>query len=65
MIKDIDDLMPADEVDSYVESMVFMYEDLIRKRIEAMIKNGSLLTYRKMKRLKKNVLFILLKEATK
>lgn len=60
----IDKPMKDAEIEDFVTSMVHIYEDLIRDKIEWTQSKNILITYRKIQRIKKNILFTLLKKDT-
>lgn len=60
-----DDEMQITLVEDYIRSLVHEYEDLLWTKVEEMQKHNNKITYLKIKRLKKNALFTLLRKVNK
>lgn len=64
-IKDVYEEMPFDQIEDYIKSIVYQFDNSLRNQIEQMQKNNAFITHIKIKRLKKNILFKMLKLETK
>lgn len=57
---DIDSEMPSHLIESYIKNIVHQFEQALRNKVERIQKDNAKVTYRKIYRLKKSILFQML-----
>lgn len=57
-----DDEMTLSQVEDFIKSLTQEYEDMLWQQVDKIIINNAALTYTKVKRIKKQVLFTFLRK---